>query len=299
MFLECLAQCGLRGGSGVEERLIIEWTVIERNVLQCARPTIFFTKYNLEVTVKYNFMWSWNINLTENPIKTPSFRCFDLLNGNVNITLFYSQRSENIAIDFCLELFTTFGFNIPTHLISDAISANDMKQSKLNESQVQRRIEICFVQFVQFLKCTWHNKELCRGAGWCTMGWWLKGAQPKKWHLINQSAPWPAPSLSLTARVALDLPEMLLGHGKESSKMPRLFEDSDSLEVMEVYHLHSTRWHMIRWTGGCCKFWCWVMSSEVGLWFRRERGRLPCDGRGKGKLSPACHFPCQARAPVS
>ena len=33
------------------------------------------------------------------------------------------------------------------------------------------------------------------------------------------------------------------------------------------------------------------MSPQVGLWFRRERGGLGCDGRGKGKLSPACHFP--------
>ena len=66
MFLECLAQCGLRGGSGVEERLIIEWTVIERNVrnvLQC--PTMCYNvhvlqsaKHNLKVTEKYNFMWS-------------------------------------------------------------------------------------------------------------------------------------------------------------------------------------------------------------------------------------------------
>ena len=55
MFLECLAQCGLRGGSGVEERLIIEWTVIERNVLQCARPTIFFYKVQFRGHCKIQF----------------------------------------------------------------------------------------------------------------------------------------------------------------------------------------------------------------------------------------------------
>ena len=75
----------------------------------------------------------------------------------------------------------------------------------------------------------------------------MKGAQPKKWYLINQSAP-----LSLTAHVALDLPEILLGHGKESWKMPRLFEDSDSIELMEVSHIQTTPWHMImmRWNDG-------------------------------------------------
>ena len=42
---------------------------------------------------------------------------------------------------------------------------------------------------------------------------------------------------------------MLLGHGKESWKMPHLFENSDSIQVMEVSHVQTTPWHMImmRW----------------------------------------------------
>ena len=48
-FLDCLAQVGLRGGSGVEERLIIEWMVIERNVLR----TVDTPKYNAKTTIKY------------------------------------------------------------------------------------------------------------------------------------------------------------------------------------------------------------------------------------------------------
>ena len=42
-------QAGLRGGSGVEERLIIEWMVIERNVLR----TVDTPKYNAKTTIKY------------------------------------------------------------------------------------------------------------------------------------------------------------------------------------------------------------------------------------------------------
>ena len=42
-------QVGLRGGSGVEERLIIEWMVIERNVLRTADSP----KYNAKTSIKY------------------------------------------------------------------------------------------------------------------------------------------------------------------------------------------------------------------------------------------------------